>query len=292
MGIPTDLAGILSELGLPVGAGALAWGLVKGADAIEADAKEERLKYISGLLKDQSITSFGKLGPSIVPFVFEKTFGSRALSFNFISRSIVASISFWMILLLAKRADVFSALSQTANDKLALETLPVVLFIDWLSLAKAKFLLKMMSERATVIWMALFVIIDVSATLLMLVSILYLFLTLIGANDVNSIWTHTGLVRDIVAATYEYYIMPGIETGVIAVTIPSTMLTSAWVLLFLVSVMLLKLLAPLEYIRYFTLWWFKDIDAHPLRAVAKVAATLIVIGAFALKALRWGWLLV
>jgi hypothetical protein len=28
------------------------------------------------------------------------------------------------------------------------------------------------------------------------------------------------------------------------------------------------------------------------RAIAKVAATLIVIGAFALKAVRWGWLLV
>jgi hypothetical protein len=28
---------------------------------------------------------------------------------------------------------------------------------------------------------------------------------------------------------------------------------------------------------------------HPLRAIAKVAATLIVVGSFALKAARWGW---
>jgi hypothetical protein len=33
----------------------------------------------------------------------------------------------------------------------------------------------------------------------------------------------------------------------------------------------------------------KDIDEHPLRAIAKVAATLIVVGAFALTAARWGW---
>ena len=40
MDIPTELSGILSEFGLPVTAGALAWGLVKGADALEEDAKE------------------------------------------------------------------------------------------------------------------------------------------------------------------------------------------------------------------------------------------------------------
>jgi hypothetical protein len=62
--------------------------------------------------------------------------------------------------------------------------------------------------------------------------------------------------------------------------------------LFFVSILLLKLLFPLEYIRRFTLWWFRDIDAHPLRAIAKVAAILIVIGAFSIKAVRWGWLLV
>jgi hypothetical protein len=28
---------------------------------------------------------------------------------------------------------------------------------------------------------------------------------------------------------------------------------------------------------------------HPLRAIAKVAAIVIVVGAFALKAARWGW---
>jgi hypothetical protein len=60
-------------------------------------------------------------------------------------------------------------------------------------------------------------------------------------------------------------------------------------MLFLISSILAGLLAPLEYLRRFTLWWFKDIDAHPLRAIAKVAATLIVVGAFALKIARWGW---
>jgi hypothetical protein len=77
-------------------------------------------------------------------------------------------------------------------------------------------------------------------------------------------------------------------TSIVQIALPSTLLTSIWVVLFFVSIIFLKLLTPLEYLRRFTLWWFKDIDAHPLRAIAKVAATLIVVGAFALKAARWG----
>jgi hypothetical protein len=67
----------------------------------------------------------------------------------------------------------------------------------------------------------------------------------------------------------------------------STMLTSTWLIFFLISSALAGLLAPIEHIRHFTIWWFKDIDAHPLRAIAKVAAVLILLGAFVLKAIQW-----
>ena len=45
-----------------------------------------------------------------------------------------------------------------------------------------------------------------------------------------------------------------------------------------------------EHIRGLMISWL-DIDARPLRAVAIVAATLIVIGAFLIKTIRWGWLM-
>ena len=83
-----------------------------------------------------------------------------------------------------------------------------------------------------------------------------------------------------------------VDYGFIGIWSVSTFLTSAWVLLFLVSSGIVKFLAPLEYLRRFTIYWFKDLDSHPLRAIAKVAATLIVIGAFMLKAARWGWTMV
>jgi hypothetical protein len=74
--------------------------------------------------------------------------------------------------------------------------------------------------------------------------------------------------------------------------IPSILMTSIWVILFLVSSLITGLLLPLEFLRRFTLWWFKDIDNRPLTVIAKVAATLIVIGAFAFMAAGWVWSMV
>ena len=66
---------------------------------------------------------------------------------------------------------------------------------------------------------------------------------------------------------------------------PSTLLTSAWVMLFLISSTIAGLLAPLEYLHRFILWWF-DIERHPIKAIAKVAAALIVIGAAVFKVVQ------
>jgi hypothetical protein len=148
MDIPTELPGILSWFGLLAGAVALAYWLPKGADWVEADAKEERLKYISELLK-KGLTSFGPLGALVVPFVFDKIFGSRPISFKFISRSILASILFWLILILVKRPDwrlIWNL--EFANQPGIPLGVPIMLFIDWVSLTKARFILNSMVSNA------------------------------------------------------------------------------------------------------------------------------------------------
>src|SRR5436190_966906 len=94
---PTDLSGILSMFGLPAGAVAMGYGLVRGAEALEADAKEERLGRISELLKKGPLTSFGPLGAAVVPFIFRQTFGQHPFSVQFIIRSIMASVVVWLI---------------------------------------------------------------------------------------------------------------------------------------------------------------------------------------------------
>jgi hypothetical protein len=72
----------------------------------------------------------------------------------------------------------------------------------------------------------------------------------------------------------------------VLVLIPSTLMTSMWTFLVLLSSIIAQLLIPIDYIRRFATWWFRDVEKHPLTAIAKVAATLIIIGAVVIKAAR------
>jgi hypothetical protein len=80
-------------------------GLVRGAKALETGANPQALKYVSGLLTEGNLRNIGKAGAGLVPFVFDKVFGSRPLSFRFISRSITATTIFWLVLLELKHVN-------------------------------------------------------------------------------------------------------------------------------------------------------------------------------------------
>jgi hypothetical protein len=54
-----------------------------------------------------------------------------------------------------------------------------------------------------------------------------------------------------------------------------------------ISCLVTQLLVPIDYLRRFTAFWFKNVEKQPLTAIAKVAATLIVVGAMAIKVVRW-----
>jgi hypothetical protein len=84
MPIPQDFSEFFSAFGAPATAMALAVGLVRGARALESDANPDALKYVAGLLTAGDLASFGKLGPTVIPFIFEGVFGRNPLSFRFI----------------------------------------------------------------------------------------------------------------------------------------------------------------------------------------------------------------
>ena len=86
---------------------------------------------------------------------------------------------------------------------------------------------------------------------------------------------------------HDYFLKPSDQIGLAEVLFPSTMLTSVWTFLLFVSCVVVQLLVPIDYLRRFTTFWFKDVEHKPLTAIAKVAATLIVVGAFAIKGVRW-----
>jgi hypothetical protein len=198
MDIPTELPGILSWLGLPAGAILLAYWLPKGADWLEEDAKAERLKYISDLLKKGPLTGFGPLGAAVVPFVFYKVFGTKPLSLKFMARAISLSLLFWLILILAKHPhwlEIWRAIGDNRDSLIGNSTIIIaVLAADWISLAKSRLILLFMEERVRVTWTIIFVLVDVLTTYLLpmllmdlAVSLLYFILIL---GDKAKLWVN------------------------------------------------------------------------------------------------------
>ena len=143
---------IASEIGLPTGAVALAVGLVRGAKVLETDANPRALKYVSDLLTGGDLKNIGKAGAGLVPFIFDKIFGPRPLSFRFITRSIIATTLFWLILLLLKHADWKTQITNILNvSGVATISVPAFYVLDAVSLLKAKLLMSMISVRYAIL---------------------------------------------------------------------------------------------------------------------------------------------
>jgi hypothetical protein len=87
-------------------------------------------------------------------------------------------------------------------------------------------------------------------------------------------------------AITDYFTVSSDNVTLTAVIVPSTLLTSVWTFLLFVSCLIAQLLVPIDYLRRFTSFWFKNVEKRPLTAIAKVAATLIFVGAMAIKAVR------
>jgi hypothetical protein len=99
----------------------------------------------------------------------------------------------------------------------------------------------------------------------------------------------SGIVAEFVnlSPILEYFVKKSSDITFENVIVPSTLLTSVWTFLLFVSCLFAQLLIPIDYLRRFTTFWFKDVEKRPLTAIAKVSATFIVVGAMAIKAVRW-----
>jgi hypothetical protein len=311
-----EISDILSELGLPAGAIALAVGLVRGARALEKDASEPALKYVSSLLIAGGIRSFGKLGATLVPAIFDRIFGPRPFRYKFISRSFVATTLFWLILLGAKHPNWSNVVplgearfigvnypyfytGRLGGWKLILPVFICLWYIiDWASLVKARALMNVMITRQNyLLFLNLFVLLDVVTSYLltafvMIVNIVWLSYFYPPYGNITS-----EFMTFLLSYYSNYYLHLSPITGYLSETadhislydvlIPSTLLTSVWTLLVTMASIISLLLVPLDQLRRFTAWWFRDVEKRPLTALAKVAGTLIIIGAVVIKTVRW-----
>jgi hypothetical protein len=265
-------------------------GLVRGAKALEKDANEEALRYVSHLLLRREVGQMGSAPATLIPIIFEKVFGTSPFSVKFVFRSIISTILFWVILLIARHADINKVLLGIYSPVFSITVLTWFI-IDWVSLTKSKFLLNLISTRYAVISSLIFFMADLilSYSLLLLFMVPYLFFSykyfgiyqsLLEAVDRSfSEWLRLGSIS-------RYFISPSESVTLSYVLVPATMLTAIWTFFLFLSSIIVQLIAPIDYLRRFTAWWFRDVERHPLTAVAKVTATLVIIGAVAIKVAR------
>jgi len=282
MPITQEITDILSQLGLPAGAIALAVGLVRGAAALEKDASEAALKYVSSLLVGGDLSNLGKLAATLIPRVFDRIFGSRPLSYKFILRSFVATTFFWLVLIEVKHPNWGDVVD---NAKYYLVYLPMWYIIDWISLTKAKLLMNIITiPKYALLSITVFVVMDVGISYI-LASIGYFTLILVQFHPFPTPivfdWFITG------APIFNYLFgVGGHNISIWDVLAPSTLLTSIWTVLVMISSVLAMLLIPIDYLRRFTAFWFRNVEQRPLTALAKVTGTLIIIGTVVTRAIR------
>jgi hypothetical protein len=283
MSIPPDITNILQQLIEPAGAIGLAAGLVRGAAMLEKDANDDAIKHVSDLLLDKDVSNLGKLTVTLVPTIFDKIFGPNPLTIKFAVRSIMATTVFWFILLAAKHAHwaiVWNDLT-VVRPAFYEGLVPAWYVLDWISLAKARLLVKFASRHVSIAKLFFFFLLDVILSYIL--SFIFAFWT--G----HLAWNEATLVN---VASYYFRLGPiaaylsadASQIGLIYVVGPSTLLTSAWTLLLLLSCIFASLLVRSDGLRRFSKWWFRDAAKHPLTAIAKVAGALIILGAVIIKA--------
>jgi hypothetical protein len=304
MALEDLLSHYVSEAVVPAGAFAVAAGLVRGAKALEKDASEGALRYVSKLLLQRDIGQVGGVAVTLIPLVFDRLFGSRPISMKFISRSAIATLFFWFIFLFFKHYSWSKMWSEL--EVVTIFLIPGWLIVDWLSLVKARLLLRAVLSYQRVIISALsFFLLDfvISYILVLLSLCLFLAIAEAGVSLVYSGGDLSDLLDGLAYALHNMkntlaawlqlnpliwiYNKPSENFSFREAFVPSTMLTTIWTFGLFVSAIIAQLIAPIDYLRRFAGWWFRDVEHHPLTAIAKVAATLIVIGAFAIKAVRW-----
>jgi hypothetical protein len=288
-----EINDILSAFGVPAGAVALAIGMVRGAEALEKDASDSALQSVANLLTRSSLTDLGKVGATLVPAIFERVFGSRPLSRKFIARSVLATTIFWLILLAMRHPDwSYVGRDLLGHWQFAMSMVPVFYLLDWISLAKASLIIKIISQRHAVLSALLFFSIDLSVSYVLTYFFALIVLTLNGTyNEIavsNARWLFDRWTSLEINPIADYlYAVPREQFNLNAVVVPSTLLTSVWAFLLFFASLIAQIFVPIEYARRFTTWWFRDVEKRPLTAIAKVAATLIILGAFAIKVARW-----
>jgi hypothetical protein len=277
---------LLTEFGVPAGGLALFYGMIRVAEAIEKDASEPALRLVSGLLVTRDLTHHGTIVGAVVPLIFDKIFGKKPFSLRFLFGSFASTTLFWLVLLALKHPD-WLRVWQGVADRITVYAvfLPAYYAMDWVSLIKARFLMRVTASKERKSFVPLFLCLDIACSYILAMTTIFVARAILfGLDDPVSMVGNWVLLSPLLD---EYLANDGQHIWLDDVMVPSSLFTSLWTVLFSVSLLIVKLLWPLDQIRRFTAFWFRDVEKHPLTAIAKVAGTLVIVAACLIKAVRW-----
>ncbi len=285
---------LLAGIGIPAAVGTFAIAMYGACTAAQNVAREEALRDISTALRNVSWSR--SLNPAaITEHVFITTFGSRHLSIHCIVSSALATVVFWFVGSLVMHYEIGTPVSTLFTNFLErpyiwLTFLIVCGFVpDYIALWKTRMLLQQWPHSSSAGSNLALVISDVFFSIL----IAYVAVTLGAAIEdarvgsvagyAGSFWT---LLTQSFSSWYIFifvfdYVSVGPPSDIFTHNEPiwlifasSTLFTSIWTTLVLVSSILIKILTPAQ---YFTVWFF-DVEKKPIQAIGIVSGALVVMG--------------
>ena len=274
-----------TSIGLPVVGAVLARAIYKGAAALDGEINESARRRIAIGLRAAPLRQWALLGDLIRP-VFGHIFGHSASSQKFFFRSIMISVVFVCLSLIYMFLwGTYSSFSYTfgfRSDPLIVSvalTISIVLFLlvpGYVSLWKSRILLFRYMKVNSAASSFLFFLIDIFFSFI--ISCICAFSVIYVYKIFDSLIDLFGyLPKDQIGP---FPIIPSREPNSLSMDklIPlfyfSTMLTSAWTFLTLISILVLKILIPLDYLRRGSIWLL-DVDNHPIRSLGIVAGCIV-----------------
>jgi hypothetical protein len=284
----TSFNDLALSAGVPTSAATLAVAMYAACSAAEKVARPEALREIGRVMKDPSWSDSAR-PRAIIERLFKWTFGERHLSWRCTINSCVATFLFCGLYATLYKG-MFLGLVVTqwsiAPVMLIKEFVLFAILPDYIALAKTRFLIRWAEHRH--LPSVPLAIMDVVCSGAISTIVLFLGMGLLGKGlfDAPFAGHWIGQSWDTITERYLGFSLPGFAllpiSGMshpIVVTVwhffvISTLLTSIWMILILLSTTIIKLLAP---IHHFAAWLF-DVEKHPVQTIGIVAGALVMIG--------------
>jgi hypothetical protein len=282
------LSDLASGLGIPAGAATLAAAMYAACAAAEKAARPEALEDIGRILKERSWSRIVR-PTEIIERVFVWTFGERHLSLRCVKRSGLATVLFFIgsvcIMYIHHPGEIYTYFSRIhlfpPSLGLVVRIILTGFIADYVALYKSRVLFRFQGISGVAV-VALDIIGSIAISIIFNIILeIILDTSLFSALRADYL---SGLTYSLDDLFYQWSNLPHLifggpvntgRIGFYSFLVPSTLLTSIWTILLLLSASTIRLLASLQ---RFTGWFF-DVDKYPVKAIGIVSAAFVMVSA-------------